>query len=90
MREPLRIGAFAAVNYIDSIQTFLADGAGEFAGGSGVAELELHDRLAHHRHVFAPQALELGRCVVFGLNKVGHGGDDRAAAGERRQQGGRG
>ena len=32
MTQPLRIGAFAAVTYIDSIQTFLADGAGEFDG----------------------------------------------------------
>lgn len=32
MTTPLKIGAFAAVQYIDSIKTFLADGAGVFDG----------------------------------------------------------
>lgn len=32
MSQQLRIGAFAAVQYIDTIQTFLADGAGAFDG----------------------------------------------------------
>jgi hypothetical protein len=32
MAEPLRIGAFAAVQYVDTIQTFLATGVGEFDG----------------------------------------------------------
>lgn len=32
MTQPIRIGAFAAVQYVESIETFLATGAGEFNG----------------------------------------------------------